>query len=244
MSTPRDHRPPSPRLLAALGLALVLACGEAGGSDTSAASETSSAQTTAGDASSEATSDGPTTGGTSAGSTTGTDDPGTDSSTAATTGEPRTCAALCQRTHDCDVPVSLEQCNSECEAADAALRACLVACDQPVCDDLLMCTTACAHQGDPNAPPYASCEGSSATCQPGVVVCIASAHDGLEFSVCAPYCGDDDPCPLPASGTATPVCDLDNQPSVCSLDCSQGQQCPEDMVCDLQGTGFCMWPIG
>ncbi|PCC70243.1 hypothetical protein SAMN02745121_03429 [Nannocystis exedens] len=108
---------------------------------------------------------------------------------------------------------------------------------------MLACTTACAPQGDPNAPPYAACEDSSATCQPGVVVCIASAHDGLEFSVCAPFCGDDDDCPLPASGTATPACDLDSRPSVGSLDCSEGQQCPDDMVCDLQGSGLCMWPV-
>ncbi|WP_434418033.1 hypothetical protein [Nannocystis pusilla] len=74
-------------------------------------------------------------------------------------------------------------------------------------------------------------------------LCIASAHDGLEFSVRAPFCGDDGERPVPATGTATPQCDLDGRPQVCSLDCSDGQQCPDDRVCDREGSGLCMWPV-
>ncbi|MCY1058515.1 hypothetical protein [Nannocystis sp. SCPEA4] len=231
------RKAPLPAALA-LVQALALGCGEPG-SETSATSEAS----TTGDASTDGTSASPTTSGASTDDPT-TDDTSTDASTTATTGEPGVCAQLCQRTVDCEVPVSLEQCIADCEAADEALRDCVAACDQPVCEDLLMCTSTCAQPGDPNAPPYASCEGSAATCQPGVLICINSAHDDLEFTVCAPYCGDNDECPVPATGTATPVCDVNSEPKVCSLDCSEGQQCPDDMVCDLHGSGLCMWPVG
>ncbi|MFY0540427.1 hypothetical protein [Nannocystis pusilla] len=150
---------------------------------------------------------------------------------------------MCERTSECTPQVTLEQCIAACEATDDELRACVLACDQPVCEDLLMCTSLCAHEGDPNATPYATCEDGASTCQPGVYLCIASAHDGLEFSVCTPFCDENGECPTPATGTATPQCDLDGRPHTCSLDCSGGQQCPDDMVCDLQGSGLCMWPV-
>ncbi|MFZ6181310.1 hypothetical protein [Nannocystis pusilla] len=228
------------RRLAALVPVLALACGGPGDpvtSETASDPATTTDDTSPGSTSSSTTTGGPVTEGPV------TEGPGTDASTDATTGQTGDCAQLCQRTSECTPQVTLEQCTAACEAADDELRACVLACDQPVCDDLLMCTTLCAHEGDPNATPYATCEDGASTCQPGVYLCIASAHDGLEFSVCTPFCGDDGECPTPATGTATPQCDLDARPQVCSLDCSGGQQCPDDMVCDLQGSGLCMWPV-
>lgn len=240
--TSLDERTPSARRgLAALTLALALGCGGPGEPGTS---ETTGEPTTTGDASTGVTG-GPTTGGSSSGGTgSGASGDATTAETDATTGDSGTCAQLCQRTSGCTGQGSLEQCVADCEASDDALRDCVAACDQATCEELLMCTSLCAHEGDPNATPYAICEDSASTCQPGVYLCIHSAHDGLEFSVCAPFCDADDECPTPATGTATPQCDLTSRPNLCSLDCSGGQQCPDDMVCDLQGSGLCMWPAG
>lgn len=203
---------------------------------------------------SESTSDPPSTADTSssdptAGASTGTTPPGTSSdataevptssSSDATAGEASPCAQLCERSIECEVPVTLDVCIADCEAVDPTLLSCLLACDQTVCDDFLLCTSVCAQPGDPTAPPYGSCE---APCQPGVIVCVDTSNlDGSEFSVCAPFCNEDDACPVPETGTAPPRCDLEARPSVCLLDCSAGQQCPDDMVCDA---GLCTWAVG
>lgn len=101
-----------------------------------------------------------------------------------------------------------------------------------------MCTTTCADPGDPTAPPYASCQGE---CKPGVNVCVATVQpDGSEFSVCVPYCDQDGQCPVTKTGTAPPRCDREVIPPICVLDCSTGQQCPDDMAC---ADGLCTWPV-
>ncbi|MCY0987557.1 hypothetical protein OV203_10510 [Nannocystis sp. ILAH1] len=252
LSTSCGPRLLSGRRLAALALVplLALACGGPGDpvtSQTASDPTTTTDETSTGSTSSSTTTGGPVTEGpvTEGPVTEGpvTEGPGTETSTDATTGQAGDCAQMCERTSECTPQVTLEQCIAACEATDDELRACVFACDQPVCEDLLMCTTLCAHEGDPNATPYATCEDGASTCQPGVYMCIVSAHDGLEFSVCTPFCDDEGECPTPATGTATPQCDLDGRPHVCSLDCSGGQQCPDDMVCDLQGSGLCMWPV-
>lgn len=47
-------------------------------------------------------------------------------------------------------------------------------------------------------------------------------------------------CPVPTSGNAAPICvTLYQPPDWCFLDCSQGQQCPDGMVCD--GNSFCLF---
>ena len=226
----------SGRLPAAL--ALGLGCGAP---NDPGATETASGQVTTDDAST-----GPTTGPTTSGSATGTEATtgGPTTSAEATTGAAGSCALLCARMSACSDEVSLEPCVADCEAADDGLRACLVACDQAECPDLQLCTTACASPGDPDATPYANCEDGSATCQPGVYFCIASAYEGLEteFTACSPFCDDEGNCPAPETGDATPVCDLGGTPALCSLDCSEGEQCPDDMVCDPGGR--CMWPVG
>ncbi|MBZ5711965.1 hypothetical protein [Nannocystis pusilla] len=252
LSTSRRERTSLRRLPAALALSLALGCGESG-SETSATSEASTDQPATGDASTDGTGGGPTitSGPVTDGSATddsatddsatdgsATDDSATDASTAATTGEPGVCAQLCQRTVDCEVPVALEQCVADCEAAAPALRACIVACDQPVCEDMLMCTTLCAQPGDPDATPYASCEDDASSCQPGTYLCIEN-NDGL--TACTPFCDENEQCPVPATGDAIPTCDTADEPKLCSLDCSGGQQCPDDMICDPK-SALCMWP--
>ncbi len=176
-------------------------------------------------------------------------DPTTDASTTAdpttaTTADPTTtCADLCQRILDCRIPTTVEQCTADCEATAPALQACTLACiDARTCDDLLHCTTLCNHEGDPDATPYADCVDDAAHCLPDVYVCINTAHGDEQFSVCAPFCDDQGQCPIPTTGTAPPVCDLDTVPHTCSLDCSDGQQCPDDMTCDIE-SGICAWPV-
>ncbi len=159
-----------------------------------------------------------------------------------TAGGPATCAELCQRIVDCDVPLALDACIDECEATEPTPQTCLLACDQPVCADLLHCTTVCNHPGDPNASPYAPCGEDASKCQPGVYICQAAKHGDEQFSVCAPFCDEDQPCPVPTTGNAPTQCDLSSRPSTCSLDCSDGQQCPDDMVCDIKG-GICSHPL-
>lgn len=213
--------------------AWVLACGP--GEPEGTSDQPSTADTSSGD---------PTTG-----ASTGTTPPGsssdataegpTSSSSDATAGEPSACAQLCARSIECEVSVTLDGCIADCEALDPTLLSCLLACDQAVCDDFLLCTSVCAQPGDPTAPPYGSCE---APCQPGVIVCIATSYpDGSELSVCAPFCNEDQSCPVPETGAAPPVCDLEARPPVCRLDCSAGQPCPDDMVCDA---GLCTWVVG
>lgn len=227
-------------------LLLAPACGEPGETGTT---ESTGGQTATDPSSTGETSSNPTTGGPGTTDDSGTtaspgttDDSGTTRDTDDTAGEPGSCADWCQQASAC-TQLPVEQCTSQCEAADQALRTCLLACDQTECEDLLMCTTVCAQPGDPNATPYAPCENDASTCAPGVYVCTHSLHDGLEFSVCTPFCDDDDQCPTPATGNATPTCNTADEPNLCTLDCSQGQQCPDDMVCDLQGSGACMWPV-
>ncbi len=217
----------SRRPLAALALVLALGCGSGSGDSLTSAGESSSGGGSTVDASTSEASGGPTT--------------GADS----TTGEMRSCAQVCQHMSECGVPLPLEQCNADCEAADDELRGCILACDQAVCEDLLMCTTLCAHEGDPNATPYGNCDGGVGQCRPEVYLCIASADQGLdaEFTVCTPFCDENDECPVPATGEAPPRCDLAVEPAVCALDCSDGQQCPDDMVC-APTSGMCMWAVG
>jgi hypothetical protein len=249
ITTSADQTSHRPITAMALVLALAPACGEPGEPGTT---DSTSGQTATDDPSTGETSTNPTTGTTgndnsttdaTTDTTTASTDPTTDPTTDATTGEPgANCADWCQQASAC-AQLSVEQCTAECESADHAMRTCLLACDQTQCDDLLMCTTVCAQPGDPNATPYSHCEEDASTCAPGVYLCMHSSHDGLDFSVCTPFCDDDDQCPVPATGTATPQCDTAGEPSLCTLDCSQGQQCPDDMVCDLEGSGMCMWPI-
>ncbi len=221
-------------------LALALGCGPGDSQTTTASTDPSTgplteAQTDSSTADSS-TAEPTTSPDSSTGSSTGAL---TDSSTAEpTTGDPATCADLCQRTVDCGVPLALDACIDECQVTEGTLQTCLLACDQPVCDDLLHCTTVCSHTGDPNAEPYAVCGENASTCLPDVYFCEEAVWDGEQFSVCAPFCDVDDPCPVPTTGNAPPQCDLQSRPSTCTLDCTGGQQCPDDMVCDIK-SGIC-----
>ncbi|RMG97721.1 MAG: hypothetical protein D6705_08125 [Deltaproteobacteria bacterium] len=70
------------------------------------------------------------------------------------------------------------------------------------------------------------------TCPEGEVCVESAASPGAR--ICAETCLLDEDCPAPASGSAAPLCvpgDL-LPDTVCRLDCSSGQACPEGATCD------------
>ena len=216
---------------------MFVACG-GGATESATEGETSTSMSTSTSTSMSTSTATPTSTSTSSSGTAGeSESSGTTAGT--TSGEPNSCTQLCERSLECGVDVTLAACIADCGALDPLLQSCLLACDPSVCGDFLMCTTQCAFPGDPAAPPYASCDGVG-QCQPGVLVCISTKDfdNNLEYSVCAPYCDKNAECPVPETGTAPARCDLEVRPAVCSLDCSEGQQCPDDMVC---AQGLCTW---
>lgn len=91
-------------------------------------------------------------------------------------------------------------------------------------------TTSSGECVSPPARPsdYRAC---SLGCQGGV--CLDEPAPGpveYDLSVCTSACAEDCDCPLPANGTADPVCTRDG----CVLDCSEGRSCPDGMLCEEQ----------
>jgi hypothetical protein len=86
----------------------------------------------------------------------------------------------------------------------------------------------CMLDGDPVCPrPYVEC------------------YDFLapDYTVCTLPCGQDDQCPVPATGDAVPQCAGQGNDQ-CVLDCSGGATCPDRMECQQVGGMFerCVWP--
>lgn len=79
-------------------------------------------------------------------------------------------------------------------------------------------------------PSYPSCS-SDEQCEDPYNLCYPYFQSG-EISFCTLACGDESRCPLPDSGTATPVCILPlGGVAQCVLDCGTGETCPDGMSC-------------
>jgi len=147
------------------------------------------------------------------------------------------CVAACDRAATCGVPISPDECLSSCRSADDAARACVAACATVPCDQYMTCVNECAHSGtgDPYGSDSDTCGDDASADQPcagSSIVCeVNRTPDGSRIhSLCTPFCNPD-PCPIPATGTAVPLCDTTANPSTCTLDCSAGQTCPDGMEC-------------
>jgi hypothetical protein len=84
---------------------------------------------------------------------------------------------------------------------------------------------------------YAPCNGEPAACP------IASRFGGIsgEGCLCTYYCKVDKDCPIPSTGTATPVCQpygdfrINDHTADCRLPCDAGALCPDGMFCSVSG---------
>ncbi len=118
------------------------------------------------------------------------------------------------------------------------------------CPDNMFCDGGVCFVGeDPGAiPEYGDCLNEVGTCE-DMGQCLS---DGESFGACATNgCADASDCSMaPDTGDAEPTCtDLpDDGGSICTLGCSDGETCPDGMICVSLALGgadigsHCMWP--
>lgn len=131
----------------------------------------------------------------------------------------------------------IQECFLDCSGGDA-------------CPDGMFCDNGVCFAGeDPGAiPDYGDCINQQGTCD-NMGQCLS---DGETFGTCATSgctdagdCGDG-----PGTGDAEPACTtLPDDSSICTLECTDGQTCPDGMVCLALTLGMdsigshCMWPV-
>ena len=90
---------------------------------------------------------------------------------------------------------------------------------------------------------YPPCTEMDPQCPPPYEVCYE--FSGPNHSVCTQPCMQDDECPVPTTGDATPVC-AGQDGDQCLLNCANGATCPDGMEClDIGEMGMffrCAWP--
>lgn len=128
---------------------------------------------------------------------------------------------------------------------------CVISCDESTaCPDDMFCLVDTCYAGEaPPFPFYEDCINDPLPLCETSGLCLS---DGVSFGACASLgCGDASDCgEPPATGTAQPVCtDLpDFNNSMCTLGCSDGETCPDGMVCLPYAVGgadtanHCVWP--
>jgi Cleaved Adhesin Domain len=143
----------------------------------------------------------------------------------------------------CDCPVPPEGFEASCEdLIMAGSGQCFIACDAGACPEGMECIqdSFCVWPapGVEPVPQYGDCLNGG-TCDTDLV-CVT---DGMTFGWCGTLdCADDAACePPPATGDAPPACIPVNMGmnTVCSLDCSMGQTCPDGMSCVFDSV--CAW---
>lgn len=159
--------------------------------------------------------------------------------------------ALSDCMDECDCPLAPEGFEASCdELLQGEPNLCSIACGAGgACPEGMECfqNIACVWPDDgpppPDPPPhYGDCLNNGGVCDMAMgQVCVS---DGATYGWCAILdCADAMACePPPATGDAPVECIPVNMGmnTVCALDCSMGQTCPDGMFC--LGDDVCAWP--
>lgn len=161
---------------------------------------------------------------------------------------------------------AVDACNSACDCPAApatgdapvvcaeitagAGKQCHMDCSEgQICPDGMFCYGGyiCAWPASDGGAPYGDCinddpdDACGATQQ-----CVLDDEEAPTYGVCAELgCEDVSNCPTPpGTGDAILTCAplVDGQPNACYLDCSNGEACPEGMVCFDELS--CAWQAG
>jgi hypothetical protein len=146
----------------------------------------------------------------------------------------------CEDACDCPLaPLSGNAPVSCSEVVAGAGKQCHLDCeDGQVCPDGMFCYGGyvCAWPKSDSGTPYGDCANNDAAdaCGPSQV-CFEDNNEAPMFAVCAQQgCEEVSVCPAPPpTGNAVPSCAplADGAPFACYLDCSNGETCPDNMVC-------------
>jgi hypothetical protein len=141
----------------------------------------------------------------------------------------------------CDCPIPPEGFDASCEdLIMAGSGQCSIACDAGACPEGMLCiqNSICVWPAAEPQPQYGDCLNTP-PCDMGLVC----ASDGASYGWCGTLdCANDMACePAPATGDAPPVCIPINMDmnTICALDCSMGQTCPDGMACVFDQ--ICAW---
>jgi hypothetical protein len=92
-------------------------------------------------------------------------------------------------------------------------------------------------------PPYGDCVNpQNASCE-NMGICLVDDPAGATFGACAEPCADETECTASPGGDAVVSCQAFGDTSLCVLDCSNGETCPDGMICDPLGIGLCVWEL-
>lgn len=93
-----------------------------------------------------------------------------------------------------------------------------------------------SESGDPLVP-YPACDPDGAPCPRGYTDCIVESDPPVSW--CSHWCVHQDDCEPPLTGDAPAIC----RGHDCMLDCTDGQTCPDGMVCAMVfDDARCGWP--
>jgi hypothetical protein len=153
------------------------------------------------------------------------------------------CTFACNSLCDCPAPAPGFESQHSCgDLTGDGMDECFIACDPGHgCPDGMICffNTVC-HFGEP-LPTYGDCVNQlGMPCANGP--CLYDDPNSPSLGVCGQDCASVDECPMPTSGDAPVMCtDIGVGATLCLLDCSDAQQCPDGMICDPDGSGVCLW---
>ena len=110
-------------------------------------------------------------------------------------------------------------------------------------DESSSSTTGPVDPGGPAGPGWEECVGiEEETCTLGGD-CLQNMY--VTVGACSVPCRTDDDCPAVEGGTAVPTCtEFNFGTDACTLDCANGEVCPEGMFCYSDSCSYLAEPIG
>jgi hypothetical protein len=190
----------------------------------------------------------PTTDMTTDMTTSPTTDMTTDMTTDATTTGPDECTPCVEENcgDQIGVCIGIEECACwlECTAAGNDEPTCLKMCKGPPpmrFNDFLQCVAMeCTEECFGGGTGTGTGTGGGGDGQYEECMGMMMCPDGMVCNMFLNYCsiecdGDDDACPAPASGDATPICS--GISNTCVLPCNDGETCPDNLECTDVGMG-------